>query len=366
MEFVQDWTEVGERVSEARRAAGLSQGELARKIELDRTALVRIESGERKVSALELMRLAEKLDVPPAYLMTRPPAAVVSRRTALEENADLASRTRYRLDIALQTHAGNAQWLVDYGFLVPTRPIPAPARLDTIGVVELARQARQAVGLPTGPLGPMADVAEQFALYLVVVDLDVDGASLLLDGFGVSVLGGKADPGRRRWTAAHELGHHLVQDAYHSDVGVAASRDDREQIIDRFAAEFLIPETDLRSAWPAHATDADIRRVLVGLAGAYRMSWSAIVSTSLSHDLIDPEQARLLRANNPVRGEFLAVGVTAPTEDLAIGSTGTQWKRAVLAAWDVGAITDTRAVELLYDTITLADLPQQSLPDDEL
>ncbi|HEY9476624.1 MAG TPA: helix-turn-helix transcriptional regulator [Mycobacteriales bacterium] len=60
-ETLRSWTEIGERVAEARRAAGLSQADLAGRVGMDRTALVRVEAGERKVSALELMRLAEQL-----------------------------------------------------------------------------------------------------------------------------------------------------------------------------------------------------------------------------------------------------------------------------------------------------------------
>lgn len=366
VESVQSWAEVGERVGEARRAAGLSQGVLAERIGLDRTAVVRIEAGERKVSALELLRLAEHLDVPPAYLMTRPPAAVVSQRTALEEDADLASRARYRMDIVLQTHLRYAQWLVGHGFLVPAQPIPPAKKMDSASAVDMARRARQAIGVPDGPLGPMASVTEQFGLYLVVVRENVEGASILVDDFGVAAIGGSDDPARRRWTAAHELGHHLLQDAYHSDVGVATSQDERELIIDKFAGEFLLPESDLRSSWQARGPHAEVRSLLVALAAQYRLSWSAVVSTALNHGLIDRGQARRLRADNPVRGEFLAVCGSEPAHDLDVGSTGARWKQAVLAAWDAGAITDTRAVELLYDAISVADLPYRTEPDDEL
>ena len=63
------------------------------------------------------------------------------------------------------------------------------------------------------------------------------------------MLGGQAEPGRRRWTAAHELGHHLLRDAYHSDVGVSATASERERVIDAFAGEFLLPEADIVHAW---------------------------------------------------------------------------------------------------------------------
>ncbi|WP_234433435.1 hypothetical protein [Streptomyces sp. NRRL WC-3549] len=43
----------------------------------------------------------------------------MSRRSALEESADEASRARYRLDACLEEHARHAEWLVGHAYLVP-------------------------------------------------------------------------------------------------------------------------------------------------------------------------------------------------------------------------------------------------------
>jgi hypothetical protein len=321
---------------------------------------VRIESGDRKITALELMRLAELLDVPLAHFVTRPPTSVVSHRTRLDEDADSASRERYKVDVLLEAHARNAEWLVGDGFLAPPDDLPDPAIHDEDDAVRLARQARELLGVPSGPIGPLATAAERFGLYLVVVDRDVDGASMLLDRFGVAVIG-ESDPGRRRWTGAHELGHHLPQDAYHTDVGVAASRDERERIIDRFAAEFLLPEADLRDTWNAEAGRLEPRARRIRIAALYRVSWSAVVGVARRAGL---GQARSLRVEIPVRGEFLAVCGSEPLPDLAVGTTGAEWRKAVLAAWTEGAVTGPRAVELLYGAIGVGDLPSRTLPDE--
>lgn len=363
MDGVQSWAEVGERVAEARQAAGLSQGELAERMDLDRTKIVRMESGERRITALELFRLAEVLGVPVAHFVSRPPAPLVSRRSALEDNADDSSRARYRLDSLLEAHARNARWLATHHFL-------KPRTLDSLGTwltdkrepAALARAARNAVEMPSGPLGPLADVAEKLGLYLTVVDEAVEGASLIVDGYGVAVISGRADPGRRRWTAAHELGHHLLQDEYHSDAGVAASRDEREQTIDRFAEEFLLPEDDVNATWQVRHGQP-MRSVLISLAASYRLSWSAVVSRARHLAMIDSSEARRLKANTPVKGDFLAVYGSTPAPDLDIGTTGTEWRRAALSAWSQGAITASRTVELLYGAIEEDQLPSRDLED---
>ncbi|NUP22775.1 MAG: ImmA/IrrE family metallo-endopeptidase [Streptomyces sp.] len=364
MDGVQSWAEVGERIAEARLAAGLSQGELASRVDLERTAVVRIESGDRRITALELFRLSEALGVPLAHLVSRPPTPLVSRRSALDENADDTSRARYRLDARLEEHARHAQWLIAHGFLSPPELDPSLQRsASDADPVALAGAARGALGTPSGPLGALADVVEHLGLYLTVVDEPSEGASLLLDGYGVAVISGQAAPGRRRWTAAHELGHHLLQDEYHSDAGVAAGRDEREQIIDRFTEEFLLPATDIVSAWGRIDEGQAPRAVMLDLAASYRMSWSAVVRRARHLELLNRAEAQRQQADTPLRGDFLAAHGSQPVPDLEIGATGTEWRKAALSAWAQGAITAPRTVELLYGAVTEDELPSRNLEE---
>jgi Zn-dependent peptidase ImmA (M78 family)/transcriptional regulator with XRE-family HTH domain len=365
MDAVQSWAEVGERIAEARLAAGLSQGDLAAQVGLDRTALVRIEAGERRITALELFDLAEALGVPLAHLVSRPPQALVSRRSALEEAPDTASRARYRLDALLEEHARHAQWLIAHRLLTPPRLDSRlqRTRSDGLDPASLAVVAREVIGLPSGPLGPLADVVERLGLYLTVVDETAEGASLLLDGYGVAVMSGQLPPGRRRWTAVHELGHHLLQDEYHSDASVAAGRDEREQMIDQFTEEFLLPAADMRRAWEEGDRDRTFREKMLRVAACYRVSWGAVVNRMSRLDLISREEARREKADTPLRGDFLAVHGSEPVPDLVVGTTGAQWRRAALAAWLQGVITAPRAVELLYGAIGEEDLPSRDMEE---
>lgn len=367
METVSSWAEIGERVAEARQAAGFNQGELAERLDIDRTSVVRMEAGERKISALELFRLAEVLGVPTAHFVARPPAPLLSRRTALDEDSAETARSRFRLDAQLEAHARDAQWLVEHDFLKPMRDASdlRSDSKDQIDPIALATRARDVLGLPRGPLPGMADVAERFDLYVVSLPGDGDGASLLLDGYGVAVVGGDAAPGRRRWTAAHELGHHLLQDEYNSDLGVSASRDEREGQIDRFAEALLIPDADLAGIWSAAGESSTPRLTLIDTAITYRLSWSVVIRKALRLGLISVEQSRHLRADTPTRGDLLAVAGSEPQSDLAVGTTGTRWRKAALAAWQQGFVTGSRVVELLHGAIREDELPLRELEDPE-
>ena len=60
--------EIARRLREARKLAGLSQGQVAKLMALHRPAVSEIEAGNRNVSAIELARFAEIYDVSAAWL----------------------------------------------------------------------------------------------------------------------------------------------------------------------------------------------------------------------------------------------------------------------------------------------------------
>ncbi len=59
--------EFGRRLKEAREYLELSQDEVARELEIPRTAISLMESGQRKVEALELQKLARLYHRPVGY-----------------------------------------------------------------------------------------------------------------------------------------------------------------------------------------------------------------------------------------------------------------------------------------------------------
>lgn len=60
---------VAERLREARKAAGLSQGQVAKLLSFHRPTVSEIEAGNRRVSAEELVLFAETYDVTVAWLL---------------------------------------------------------------------------------------------------------------------------------------------------------------------------------------------------------------------------------------------------------------------------------------------------------
>lgn len=64
---------IASRLREARKTAGLSQGQVAKLLGMHRPTVTEIEAGNRKVNADELMRFAETYDVTVPWLLGEMP-----------------------------------------------------------------------------------------------------------------------------------------------------------------------------------------------------------------------------------------------------------------------------------------------------
>lgn len=60
---------IAERLREARKAAGLSQGQVAKLLQMHRPTISEIEAGNRRVSAEELVKFTETYDVTVSWLL---------------------------------------------------------------------------------------------------------------------------------------------------------------------------------------------------------------------------------------------------------------------------------------------------------
>ncbi len=75
---------IAERLKEARKLAGLSQGHVAKMLGLHRPSVSEIEAGNRRVSADELSRLAGIYDVNVAWLLGETPDTLDAQDPRLE------------------------------------------------------------------------------------------------------------------------------------------------------------------------------------------------------------------------------------------------------------------------------------------
>ncbi|MFD5828437.1 helix-turn-helix domain-containing protein [Lentzea sp. NPDC060358] len=358
MTEVRGWSQVGERVRDARIGAGLSQAELGAALMLDRTMIAKIEAGTRKVDALELTRLAAALDVPLDYFLHTAPA-VLSRRAELsEDTATDAGRQAYRLEARLEAWARDVRQLIDLGTLAPREPYRcrgAVAAEDDARRVAL--QIRRDAGLALDPIETLMDLCERQGQFVLVTDLRGDGASMVVDDeLAVAVVSSFTDPGRRRATAAHELGHMVLGDPYSNDIGVHASLRDREAVVDAFAAELLLPSDVVATA--------NGRQDLVELAARYRTSWSLAIRQAQLVEVVDAAEGRLWRQRTPTKAELMDAVGWAPQPDLDAIRVPRDYAKAVMEAYKRNLLTSSRVVELMHGQVVENDLPIP--PDDDV
>lgn len=351
-----EWSSIGERVRECRIAAGISQTDLAQKVGLDRTMLAKIEAGKRRLDALELARFASVLEMPMEHFLEDRPL-VLSRRAQLvdvgESEADWQS---YQLEAKLIQWRQDVRHLVDLGLLAPNRPKLYPHPVENAEAArDAARWLRADLDNELDPIETLMAVCEHAGQLVLVADSPGEGASLIDGGIAVAIVSRAGDPGRRRATAAHELGHLILGDEYSTDLGVAASREDREKAIDAFAAELLLPAEVLVKQQPGSATA--VRPWLIGLAARYRTSWSMTVRHAMSADVIDEATARRLRSSNPTRAELMESLGWAPQVDLESVTVPPSYAHAVMEALSRDMITSDRAVEMMHGQVSLQDLP---------
>jgi transcriptional regulator with XRE-family HTH domain/Zn-dependent peptidase ImmA (M78 family) len=349
-----DWVEIGARLRQARMAAGLSQEQLAKAIGLERTMVVKAEGGSRRLDALELSRVAAALKLPLAHFLTRAPE-VLSRRTELVDDTDTdTARNAYLLEAELASWLRDVRQLINLGVLDHGKPLRYPGAVtSTADAREAAIWLRQELAVGRKPLGPLIQVSERAGQLLLVADSPGEGASVLDGDLAVCVVSRLNDPGRRRSTAAHELGHFVIGDEYSTDLGVHSSREDRERTVDAFAAELLLPTAVVRDAGDFSAME-DARTALVRLAAVYRTSWSMVLHQAEQAKVID--QRHRFASRVPTRAELMDAAGWVPEPDLEHVRVPPSVATAVMEAWRRGLITPGRASELTRSQIGANDL----------
>lgn len=353
---VAGWSEIGERVRRARLAINKSQADIGTEVGLDRTMIAKIENGVRRIDALELTKLATALAVAIEDLLMAPPAILSRRSPPVEDLDSEVARNGQHLETVLAGWLRDLQQMAEAGCLQPRVPIQCRGAVATLADARTAALwLRKELNHDLEPIATVMALCEQAGQFLLVTDLPGQGASAIEGSLAAAVVSRQLDPGRRRSTAAHELGHMVLGDEYSTDLGVSASRDEREAAIDAFASELLLP-TDVLLRLAGTPADA-MREHLVRTAATYRTSWTLVVNQAVHARLIDQTAKQRLLRSKPTRVEFMDAVGWPPQPDLESVRVPPTYAHAVVESWRSGLITRTRAVELMHGQITDSDLP---------
>lgn len=357
-----DAEEIGRRIAEARGRAGLTQEALADRLALARSSLAKIEGGSRRVTALELARVAEELGTRIEWFLEDAPEAIVSRRNAQDPGAPSPG-----IDLVVERVARAVEFVSERSRRLPlTSPPEAAMPRDREQAEELAANARSLLGAAPG--GPITDLAGPFAaIGLLAFSFDLgrdsaDAATILLRHGGVAIINGDRPVGRRRLALAHELGHYLVADEYAVDWRVAEAQDAerRESLLDRFARAVLLPPTSIEEDWHRFASgDGGLRSAAVRMASSYRVDMATLARRLAELAIIDGADAKKVRETRTTRADIVEYDLVV-ADELASPALPRVYERAVLSLYREETISSARALDLLFDT--WGDEPLPTLP----
>lgn len=346
-----DKATLGARITAARDAAGQTQSELANTIGIDRSAISRLEAGERRLDVNELLALCRALEVPLAYLVSEAPPSVVSRR----RDSDSDGGSTWTIDTSLHLLSHDVARLQGLGLVDDPVQLPGLRTPRSHDEAEQdASSVRRALGLSDEPISDLGRVCEQAGLLSYVSDdLRGDGAFVAVDdsvpALGVAAISGAAKSGRRRMTLAHELGHWVFGDGY--DHG--ASWD--ESMIFSFAIHFLAPRSAVLREWNRHRDWSARDRALL-IAATFQLSWSASLNHLVTVGAVDSSTRERLLTQHPRRGDYVRLRLDLD-EDLSAPYLPPGLTAGIVEGFTTGALTRAKTTELLRGTVTDDELP---------
>ncbi len=250
---------LGQRISAARKARGVTQEDAAKHLECSRPILIAIEKGTRPLKAHELVKLASLLGRPVNELL-RPGEPLVDIQPHLRTVAGRSKAVNPELDQAISQLQ---QFAEDYRRLeqIMKSPLrlnfPPELRIGThVNLVafaeDLAVQERQRLGLGDQPIINLRSILEaEVGLRIVYQSLPspIAGMFAYIGEFGgLIAVNQKHPPERRRATLLHEYGHLLV-DRHKPGIDYLASpakRSGVERFAEGFSMAFLMPATSVR------------------------------------------------------------------------------------------------------------------------
>lgn len=259
-------TGIGDVILTARRAAGLTQEELAERLGITQAALSRYENDLREPDDEIVERLSQVLDVSPEFL-THP----FQLTGAIAADAHMRRQKTTKVtdwktaESKLNLYRMRTAFLLRRVPMNPTNHIPTFDPDDT-SPADAARLVRAQWRMPIGPVRNLTRWIESAGVIVIEEHLGtrrIDGLSQWASDYPVVMVNADLPTDRKRWTLAHELGHLVLHSNYIDP--------DVEDQANEFAAEFLMPrhviESDLRDLAPAR---------LIALKRVWGVSMAAI------------------------------------------------------------------------------------------
>lgn len=353
---------LSERLTAARKAAGVSQLEAGRHINVSRPTYIAIEKGERDIKPGELAALAALFNTQVSRLVrqdTAPPMIAPHLRGEIPEAAQ---------EVGVSEAIDKlAEFVDDYQFLLEKNnarlvPVMEPPRIDrsAMGVDALAARVAQYERSRLGfgerePIGDLRKTLDEVGVHVFVdvMNSKLAGLYSFVPGFGYCILVNRLHPRERmRWTIAHEYGHFVFdRDKPGVDyLNPGARKPFNERFADAFAANFLMPAEGVRRQFE----DAKARSGDVNVGDVCRMA--NFYGVSMMAMTLRMEGLKLIRSGT---WEFLKesgvrvsdikreAGISEPEQKPVIDTFPERYLLLAIQAWNNEEITTNQFAKLV-------------------
>lgn len=284
----------GERIRQAREYCGLTQTELAKKVDVNQSAIAHIESGRNIPSEDLLNSIAEQMAFLPSFFKKEPVENFPIGSLSFRARQSLSAR---ELNQAHQ----QASVLFEHIKKMSEQLNVPPLRLPRVneGPIKAARITRVAFGLsPDVPIKKLTFTVEKngvFILALPIVLKKMDAfstwAELETERPIIAISSGKSAD-RLRFSIAHELGHLVMHQVIRGRLSQA------EKDADKFAAEFLLPEKAMQQEIHSPITLTSVAR----LKPRWGVSMQALIRRARNLGIVTDRQYRYLFERLSARG----------------------------------------------------------------
>lgn len=231
---------LGVRLQQARKAAGLSLRALADLVSLSHAAIKKYEDGVVYPSSDMLIKLAKALKVRIDFFFR--PIKVSLENVKFRKRKKMNGKAEEAIKFEVISQIERRLELEN---LYPASPVPIfklpidfPLKINILEEIEsIAEKLRNHWKLGLAPIHDLIDAFESLGIRVFIIDTDedhFDGLSTVIDDQPIIVISSKWPGDRQRFNLAHELAHYIFIDHLSPEL-------DEEQACNRFAGAFLFP-----------------------------------------------------------------------------------------------------------------------------
>ncbi|MFE2315356.1 helix-turn-helix domain-containing protein [Streptomyces sp. NPDC059441] len=264
------------RLTQARRLAGMTKKDVADHLDVTPATVGQYKTGVSRPRPDLVPQLAKALDVPVEFFIAGRPSQRLDSSMAHFRSLRSTPKAQRERALAFVEQVWELTYALERRVQLPPVDLPGyaggevhPGVALSSGPTAAAQELRRHWGLGDGPVTHLVRRMEAHGI-VVVLPAAADAAAATVDAFSsrsarplVVLTQNRAnDVYRRRFTAAHELGHLVL----HGDA-TGDSRQEREA--DAFAAEFLTPQASILPLLP--------RRMDLGQLAGLRRTWGVSV-----------------------------------------------------------------------------------------